>query len=332
MGAKIPREIRLQVIRKWLEGVSRDLIAHQLHIGAGTVSGIIKELREGFDDVDLLREVALNLKNRGLDIESFAPLVRLKHVLEEEVGWISGAGLGQEVIEGNRNEEYGSGNISNYGYDHEIDQFVEKKMESLIMSLEAFCYQQNLSVKQFFDFIHSMYLTAEKLGIPLVYVADYIKEQEVHVKNIKESVKYWEAEEQAIYEKYNTTEKSLKEFQLSRSLFDDNQELKLKLEQVTKERDKYKFDLESERFWNKRREEDRWSILESELDKANKDLGYRAGQYTKQLIDPKYLKEMVMDVYHNPSKYADIISKLMDRYDLEHTRKEEKQERRDDDK
>lgn len=326
MGAKIPREIRLQVIRKWLEGVSRDLIAHQLHIGAGTVSGIIKELREGFDDMDLLREVALNLKNRGLDIQSFAPLVRLKHVLEE-VGWISEAGLGQEVIEGNRNEEYG-----NYDYDHEIDQFVEKKMESLIMSLEAFCYQQNLSVKQFFDFIHSMYLTAEKLGIPLVYVADYIKEQEVHVKNIKESVKYWEAEEQAIYEKYNTTEKSLKEFQLSRSLFDDNQELKLKLEQVTKERDKYKFDLESERFWNKRREEDRWSILESELDKANKDLGYRVSQYTKQLIDQKYLKEMVMDVYHNPSKYTDIISKLMDRYDLEHTRKEEKQERRDEDK
>lgn len=326
MGAKIPREIRLQVIRKWLEGVSRDLIAHQLHIGAGTVSGIIKELRrEGFD-VDLLREVALNLKDRGLDIQSFAPLVRLKHVLEE-VGWISEAGLGQEVIEGNRNEEYG-----NYDYDHEIDQFVEKKMESLIMSLEAFCYQQNLSVKQFFDFIHSMYLTAEKLGIPLVYVADYIKEQEVHVKNIKESVKYWEAEEQAIYEKYNTTEKSLKEFQLSRSLFDDNQELKLKLEQVTKERDKYKFDLESERFWNKRREEDRWSILESELDKANKDLGYRVSQYTKQLIDQKYLKEMVMDVYHNPSKYTDIISKLMDRYDLEHTRKEEKQERRDEDK
>src|SRR5919202_1346726 len=87
-----------------------------------------------------------------------------------------------------------------YGYDNEIDQFVEKKMESLIMSLEVFCYQQNLSVKQFFDFIHSMYLTAEKLGIPLVDVADYIKEQEVHVKNIRESVKYWEAEEQAIYE------------------------------------------------------------------------------------------------------------------------------------
>jgi hypothetical protein len=56
---------------------------------------------------------------------------------------------------------------------------------------------------------------------------------------------------------------------------------------------------------------------ESEIDKVNKDLGYRAGQYTKQMIDPKCLKEMVMDVYHKPSKYTDIISKLMDRYDLE---------------
>jgi hypothetical protein len=177
-----------------------------------------------------------------------------------------------------------------------------------------------------------MYLTVEKLGIPLVDVADYIKEQEDHVKNMVESVKYWEAEEQAIYEKYNTTEKSLHEFQLCRSLFDDNQELKRKLEQAIKERDKYKFELESERFWNKRKEEDRWSILEYELDKVNKDLWYRGGQYTRQIIDPKYLKEMVMDVYHNPSKYTDIISKLMDRYDLEHTRKEEKEERRDDDK
>lgn len=148
MGGKIPREIRLQVIRKWLEGKSRDLIAYQLHIGAGTVSGIIKELRRGDFDVDLLMEVALNLKDRGLDIQSFAPLVRLRHVLEE-VGWISGVGLGQGEKK-ERNEEHGINNAGYYDHDNEINQFVEKKMESLIMSLEVFCYQQDLSVKQIF--------------------------------------------------------------------------------------------------------------------------------------------------------------------------------------
>jgi hypothetical protein len=50
------------------------------------------------------------------------------------------------------------------------------------MSLEEFCYQQNLSVKQFFDFIHSIYLITEKLGIPLVDIPDHIKEQEARVK------------------------------------------------------------------------------------------------------------------------------------------------------
>jgi hypothetical protein len=149
MGGKIPREIRLQVIRKWLEGKSRDLIAYQLHIGAGTASGIIKELRRGDFDVDLLREVALNLKDRGLDIQSFAPLVRLRHVLEEEVGWISGVGLGQGEKK-ERNEEHGINNAGYYDHDNGVNQFVEKKMESLIMSLEVFCYQHDLSVKQIF--------------------------------------------------------------------------------------------------------------------------------------------------------------------------------------
>jgi len=47
MGARIPREIRLDVIRKWLQGRSRDQIANEVTIGAGTVSTIIKEYRIG---------------------------------------------------------------------------------------------------------------------------------------------------------------------------------------------------------------------------------------------------------------------------------------------
>jgi transposase-like protein len=58
MGSKIPREIRLEAIRKWLEGMTRDQIAHELEIGASTVSKIIKEYRRGDLDADLLREVA----------------------------------------------------------------------------------------------------------------------------------------------------------------------------------------------------------------------------------------------------------------------------------
>jgi hypothetical protein len=159
MGSKIPREIRLEVIRNWLQGKTRDQVAYEVHIGAGTVSGVIKEYRSGNLDADLLREVALNLKNTGLDILSFASLVRLRAILKERE-WILGVWPGQNKED-----------------DDELDQAPEKKMESLIMSIEVFCYKENLSVKQFFDCVHTMYLTAEKLDIPLESFPNHIEDR-----------------------------------------------------------------------------------------------------------------------------------------------------------
>ena len=44
MGGKIPESIRRDVIRQWLEGLPRQQIAKDNHIGTGTVSEIIKAL------------------------------------------------------------------------------------------------------------------------------------------------------------------------------------------------------------------------------------------------------------------------------------------------
>jgi hypothetical protein len=105
-------------------------------------------------------------------------------------------------------------------------------------------------------------------------------------------------------------------------MFDENQKLKQKLEQVTKERDKYKMELDHERIWKRKEEEYEWSIPVPELDKANKDLGSRTGPYSEQvLLNPKYLKEMLMDVYHHPSKYVEVIGKLMEQHNVNTKRK-----------
>jgi hypothetical protein len=305
MGARIPREIRLEVIRKWLEGKTRDQIANELEIGAGTVSEIIKEYRSRDFDADLLREIALNLKNRGLDIQSFAPLVRLREVLEQK-GWFEGVrpGSGEED-----NDE------------SEIDSVVEKKMESLIETLEVFCFKRNLPLMELFDCIHSMYLTVEKLGIPLEDFLIYIEELKTRIESLSEQIRYWESEKQAAFEKCQTTEKLLEEFQLSRPMFNANQRLKQELEQVTKDRDKYKIELDHERIWKRKEEEYNWSILARELDKANKDLAPKTGPYLEQVLNPAYLKEMVMDVYHHPSEYVEVISKLMQQHSMNMKRK-----------
>ena len=70
-------------------------------------------------------------------------------------------------------EQHGNSGYNNCDND-DLDLSIEKKMESLIMSLEVFCYKENLPVKQFFDCIHSIYLTAEKLGVPLEYIPDIL--------------------------------------------------------------------------------------------------------------------------------------------------------------
>ena len=220
MGSKIPREIRLEVIRKWLEGKTRDLIAGELEIGSGTVSEIIKEYRRGDLDADLLREVALNLKNSGLDIQSFAPLVRLREVLEQKE-WLQGVRPGQQQEEENDD-------------DNDIDRLLEKKMESFIVSIEVFCFKQHLPLRQFFDLVYNLYLAAEKLDIPLESFPSYIEELKVRIENLLEQIRYFESEKQIALERSQTTERLLEEFNMSRPMFDENQKLKQQLEQVKK--------------------------------------------------------------------------------------------------
>jgi transcriptional regulator with XRE-family HTH domain len=227
MGSKIPREIRLEVIRKWLEGKTRDQIAHELEIGAGTVSDIVKEYRRGDLNADLLREVALNLKNMGLGIQSFAPLVRLREVLEQKE-WLQGVRPGQEEEEENDD-------------DNDIDRIVEKKMESLIVTIEVFCFKHNLPLRQFFDLVYNLYRAAEELDIPLEIFPSHVEELKARIENLLEKIRYFESEKQIALERSQTTKRLLEEFNMSRPTFDENQKLKQELEQVTKEKDKYKW-------------------------------------------------------------------------------------------
>lgn len=94
-------------------------------------------------DADLLREVALNLKNSGLDIQSFAPLVRLRQVLEQKE-WLQGVRPGQQQEE-EQNDD-----------DNDIDSLLEKKMESFIVSIEVFCFKHKLPLRQFFDLVYNV--------------------------------------------------------------------------------------------------------------------------------------------------------------------------------
>jgi chromosome segregation ATPase len=85
LGGKIPRNIKVKVIRQWLDGLTRERIAKKEDIGAGTVTAIIQEARkeEEYNDIDLLREVAVRLKEEGIGLPLLAFATKLKRIMEE---------------------------------------------------------------------------------------------------------------------------------------------------------------------------------------------------------------------------------------------------------
>ena len=94
MGGIIPRNIKTRVIHQWLDGHTREEIARENDIGAGTVTAIIQGARklEEYSDIDLLRQMSIKLEVEGLDSSSLAFAIRLKSIMEEN-------GINEDQIE-----------------------------------------------------------------------------------------------------------------------------------------------------------------------------------------------------------------------------------------
>ena len=86
-----------------------------------------------------------------------------------------------------------------------------------------------------------------------------------------------ELEKQNAFNDYGVTINLLEEFNRNRPLLETCREQKLELDKVKQERDSYKKEienLENEKLWKLKEEKQRWSITETELDEANRELGF----------------------------------------------------------
>ena len=295
MGGKIPRPIRVQAIKAWLEGKSRDKIAQQLGISTGAVSSIIKDFRKDDSEFDLLREVAVKIKNQNMDIQSFAPLVRLYEVLREK-GLLTGI-TGQESLE-----------------------LMQIRMEALIVDLEVFCFKGELSIEDFVSLITNMYNTADKLGIPLDKFPAYITELKDRIDALRNEIDQIEAKKQDALKNYNMTLELLQEYNANKPFILQMRKLKQQLTDKEEEIRKGKEELENERFWNEREEQHTWSISVDELDKASIELGLSPLHNfdMKPSLSVAYLKRLVMDVFYHPSRYPGVIRQIRDIYNSQY--------------
>lgn len=242
MGRKIPRPIRLQVIRAWLDGKSRDKIAQELSISTGAVGGIIEDLRKDDPQFDLLREVAVKLKKQNLDIQSFAPLVRLYEVLKEK-GLLTDE---QESLD-----------------------MVQNIMEALIVALEVFCFKERLSVEDLVSLVTNMYNTADNLGIPIQRFPSYVTELKDRIDTLTEEINRIEANKQAALRDYRMTLELLREYNENKPFLLQIQEYQQELADANEKIRVCPQELEKEKFWNKFEEQYTWSISVYELNKAS---------------------------------------------------------------
>src|SRR5829696_6312052 len=166
MRPKIPEPVRRDVISEWLHGTSRDEVAKNNDIGAGTVSAIIKEAMQEDPEFDLQRQVAISLKKENnLDIKSFASLIRIRNKLIKEMGL-------------NNNDENSKVEV----------QEIEHKIELLISNLALFCFKRGFLLDTFVDVIENMSSLEHKTKIPIDQLPNQLLLKQRHLERIEKEI------------------------------------------------------------------------------------------------------------------------------------------------
>ena len=184
MEPRVPKSIKQQVIKQWLQGTSRDQIAKDNGIGAGTVSAIIKDAKQKeIPDIDLLREVALLLKNEDLDLSVLADSIRLKNKIDE-------MDLSEDLV------------------------------ESFIENINIHCFKRGMKAEEFINIINKVSVLSEKQGMPLDQLPNYLIQKELEVEKMNGEIKDAEIKLLQVLQHYNVTMDDLEEYKRNIPLID----------------------------------------------------------------------------------------------------------------
>lgn len=149
LAKKIPLIIKEKVGKLLISGMSRDMIAKHMGIGAGSVSRIADEImsRE-IPDLYALREIAVKIKSDGFDWGNLASFVRFSNLLEQ-------MGLSQLDI------------------------------ENLIQYIESHCYKTDQNIHDFVIGINENLKFAFELGVSIYELSEAIKQKKEEIKALE---------------------------------------------------------------------------------------------------------------------------------------------------
>ena len=172
----IPASIRKNVIREWLNGIARDIIAVNYGVSAGMVSAIVTAARDLIGDIDLLRELALNLRKSGLNVKDFAFTVRLQNKFD----WL---GISQDMV------------------------------EPAIEKFHTYCFTKNIDVSDYLARIDYLIDLTNRLGTRIEELDKYIYEKIEILKRLDSDISEIAKKRNELASIYQTTVLDLEEFQ-----------------------------------------------------------------------------------------------------------------------
>lgn len=182
MSRKIPISIQKKVIKKWCEAKSRDVNARECGISSGAVSAILKEYRKKDRELDLLRVVALQLKEYNISVGSFAALIRCRQWLKAE-----------------------------YLHSGKTVEVEEEECDAIMERLSVFCFNKKMTVPEFGNEALVCSHTAEEFGVPLCDLPAYVNNLKDEAHTIKNKVDSLSAKEEQLFDDSEITKDQLKE-------------------------------------------------------------------------------------------------------------------------
>ncbi|MFL6361729.1 MAG: hypothetical protein ACJ72V_20635 [Nitrososphaeraceae archaeon] len=150
MPAAIDESIKRKVIQQWISGESRDKIAVENNIGAGTVTSIVSNYKVGIEclDFDSIRQLSIEIRKQGLNWSDLASHFRLYNYLIK-----SGA--------------------------------AEDKIETFIANVSS----TDISPEKVIELVNQLHEISKSESIPLDQVSGYIKEKLEEKQKIDEEIK-----------------------------------------------------------------------------------------------------------------------------------------------
>jgi len=177
----------------------------------------------------------------------------------------------------------------------------EDQVESFIETIIIYCFKHGLTGEEFLNIVNKVCVLSDNLEMPLDELPNHIIQQQLELEKVEKETEDAKFKQTQVLQHYNVTMADLEEYRRNNRLVETIKSQQNKLEKAERQIHYLKKELSNEQFKNTGFEYSRL-ISEYELNEANKLLDRH--------IEPSELREIADEIYHNPSKYTDIISEI----------------------